>query len=176
MMLGDLGVVNFVLRLPEQVAAVCLINSFYGNAPSQRLPEFIDFATPSLRALSHAMLTNPGQMTFLLNFQRKQFPASLPDRQAQLCFKNAALTTLSPAMGADRCHGRCCRCAIADQDFELAGHFPEARHVTLTRHRLSISIQHALSQKAGNYSENLLHPTHRKLWVRLRGLTQQNCR
>lgn len=80
---GGPTAVNFALKHPEQVASVCLLNCFYGNAPSLKLPEFIElFATGSLSAMTRAMVSDPKQFAWILNFQRKQFKTGLSERQA----------------------------------------------------------------------------------------------
>jgi pimeloyl-ACP methyl ester carboxylesterase len=73
---GGVAAINYVLANPQRITGLCLLNSFYGDCPTLRFPEFIAFfADPELKALSHAMLTDPKQMAFLLNFQRQQFQA-----------------------------------------------------------------------------------------------------
>jgi hypothetical protein len=60
------------------VAEVVLLNSFYADAPTLRLPEFIGFfATPSLSALARHFLQRPALFAELLQFQRGQFRALL---------------------------------------------------------------------------------------------------
>ncbi|MDE1162317.1 MAG: alpha/beta hydrolase [Acidobacteriaceae bacterium] len=80
---GGSVAINFALNYPERVAEVYLLNCFYGSAPTLRLPELIElFATGSLSGLSRAILSDPAQMGWLLDFQGKQFKAHLPTAQA----------------------------------------------------------------------------------------------
>ncbi|WP_295992263.1 alpha/beta fold hydrolase [Rugamonas sp.] len=70
--------VNYAIDYPQHVASVVLLNSVYDAAPTIRYPELIElFATPSLKALTQAMLRSPEQFGFVLNFQRAQFQAEL---------------------------------------------------------------------------------------------------
>jgi haloalkane dehalogenase len=81
---GGPAAINFALKNPEQTAGVCLLNCFYGRAPSLRLPEFIElFATPSLSALTGAMIRDRSQFAWILNFQRSQFKNGLSAAQAK---------------------------------------------------------------------------------------------
>jgi haloalkane dehalogenase len=81
---GGPTAINFALKHPEQTASVCLFNCFYGSAPTLKLPEFIElFATPSLSALTRAMISDPKQFAWILNFQRMQFQKVLSETQAK---------------------------------------------------------------------------------------------
>lgn len=74
--------VNFALDYPQHVSALCSLNALYGDAPTLKLPELIElFATPSLRALTSAILQSPEQFGWVLNFQRSQFQQHLPEDQ-----------------------------------------------------------------------------------------------
>jgi pimeloyl-ACP methyl ester carboxylesterase len=74
--------VNFALDYPQHVSALCILNALYGDAPTLKLPEFIEmFATPSLSALSGAILRSPEQFAWVLNFQRSKFQEHLPEEQ-----------------------------------------------------------------------------------------------
>lgn len=74
--------VNFALDYPEHVSAVCILNSLYGDAPTLKLPELIElFATPSMSALTGAILRSPEQFGWVLNFQRSKFQEHLPEEQ-----------------------------------------------------------------------------------------------
>jgi pimeloyl-ACP methyl ester carboxylesterase len=74
--------VNFALDYPQHVSALCILNALYGDAPTLKLPELIElFATPSLRALTGAMLQSPEQLGWVLNFQRSKFQEQLPEDQ-----------------------------------------------------------------------------------------------
>ena len=74
--------VNFTIEHPGRVESVCILNSLYAEAPTVKYPEFIElFATTNLKALTRAILQSPEQFAWVLNFQRKQFQAALPDNQ-----------------------------------------------------------------------------------------------
>ena len=74
--------VNFAIEHPDRVQSVCILNSVYAEAPTVKYPEFIElFATTNLKALTRAILQSPEQFAWVLNFQRKQFQAALPDNQ-----------------------------------------------------------------------------------------------
>jgi haloalkane dehalogenase len=76
---GGCAAINFAIDHPDRVVSMCLLNTFYGAAPTMRLPELIElFATPSLRALADAILQSPEQLAFVLRFQQKKFLATLP--------------------------------------------------------------------------------------------------
>jgi len=69
--------INFALDHPERVAGLALLNTFYAAAPTLRFPELIAlFAEPALNALAEAIITDPAQMTWLLDFQARQFQAN----------------------------------------------------------------------------------------------------
>ncbi|MCB8877939.1 alpha/beta fold hydrolase [Acidisoma silvae] len=79
---GGPAAVNFALRYPEQTAAVCLMNAFYGDAPGLRVPEFIElFSNKSLQALTQHFLASPQQFAWLLGFQRDQMQIGLSEAQ-----------------------------------------------------------------------------------------------
>jgi haloalkane dehalogenase len=81
---GGPTAINFALKHPDRTASVCLFNCFYGSAPSLRLPEFIElFATSSLAAMTRAMVTDPKEFAWILNFQREQFKTGLSGSQAK---------------------------------------------------------------------------------------------
>ena len=73
---------NFAIEHPDRVDEVCMLNSAYADAPTVHWPEFVElFATPSLKALSGAILRNPEQFGWMLGWQEEQFHDSLPDSQ-----------------------------------------------------------------------------------------------
>lgn len=81
---GGPTAVNYALNHPERTARVCLLNCFYGSAPTLKLPEFIElFATTSLAALTREILSDPQGFAWILNIQRKLFQAALPESQAR---------------------------------------------------------------------------------------------
>jgi pimeloyl-ACP methyl ester carboxylesterase len=57
---GGPAAINFILNHPDRVSALCLLNTFYGAAPTLQLLELIAlFATPGLKALVGALLKSP---------------------------------------------------------------------------------------------------------------------
>ncbi len=71
---GGIAAIDYVLSNPKRVSKLCLLNTFYGDAPTLRLPELVElFAVPDLRALAIAIATDPKQMAFLLTFQQSRF-------------------------------------------------------------------------------------------------------
>jgi haloalkane dehalogenase len=79
---GGCAAINFCIDFPDRVASLCLLNTFYAAAPTIRLPELIElFATPSLRALTEAILESPEQFAFVLRFQQLKFLKTLPAAQ-----------------------------------------------------------------------------------------------
>ena len=66
--------INWSLDHPERVSALVLLNTYYGQAPTLRFPEFISlFADPAYSALSRAMIQNPTVVQWLLAWQGRQF-------------------------------------------------------------------------------------------------------
>jgi haloalkane dehalogenase len=79
---GGTAAINFSIDHPDRVTTLCLLNTFYAAAPTIRLPELIElFATPSLKALTDAILQSPEQLAFVLRFQQKKFLKTLPEEQ-----------------------------------------------------------------------------------------------
>ena len=71
---GGPAVVNYVLRHPERVSSVVLLNTYYSQTPTLRLPELIALnADPQLKALAVNVMTDPARRAWLLNFQNNQF-------------------------------------------------------------------------------------------------------
>ena len=71
---GGVAAIDYVLANPQRISNMCLLNTFYGDAPTLRFPELIAlFADPDLKAFSQAMLSDPKQVAFLLTFQERQF-------------------------------------------------------------------------------------------------------
>ncbi len=80
---GGIAAIDYVLSNPQRVSRLCLLNTFYGDAPTLRLPELVElFAVPDLRALAIAIATDPKQMAFLLTFQQSRF--KIDASQAQI--------------------------------------------------------------------------------------------
>ena len=70
---GPVGI-NWALDHPERVSALVLLNTYYGQAPTLRFPEFISlFADPAYAALTRAMAQNPTVAQWLLTWQGRQF-------------------------------------------------------------------------------------------------------
>jgi haloalkane dehalogenase len=66
--------INWALDHPERVSALVLLNTYYGQAPTLRFPEFISlFADPAYVALSRAMAQDPTVAGWLLAWQGRQF-------------------------------------------------------------------------------------------------------
>jgi haloalkane dehalogenase len=66
--------INWSLDHPERVSALVLLNTYYGQAPTLRFPEFISlFADPAYAALSRAMAQDPTVAGWLLAWQGRQF-------------------------------------------------------------------------------------------------------
>lgn len=82
---GGVASLNYVLSDPRRIAGLCLLNTFYGDTKTLRFPELIAlFADPDLKALSHAMMSDPKEMAFLLNFQNRHFEAGATSAQKAL--------------------------------------------------------------------------------------------
>jgi pimeloyl-ACP methyl ester carboxylesterase len=79
---GGTAAIYFSIDHPDRVTSLCLLNTFYAAAPTIRLPELIElFATPSLKALTDAILQSPEQFAFVLRFQQERFLKTLPEEQ-----------------------------------------------------------------------------------------------
>jgi pimeloyl-ACP methyl ester carboxylesterase len=66
--------INWALDHPERVSSLILLNTYYGQAPTLRFPEFISlFADPAYAALTRAMAQNPTVAQWLLAWQGRQF-------------------------------------------------------------------------------------------------------
>jgi haloalkane dehalogenase len=79
---GGPAAINFAIDHPDRVRSLCLLNTFYAATPTIRLPELIElFATPSLKALTDAILQSPEQFAFVLRFQQEKFLETLPEEQ-----------------------------------------------------------------------------------------------
>ncbi|UGY15073.1 alpha/beta hydrolase [Bradyrhizobium septentrionale] len=70
---------NYALDHPDRVAWLCLLNCYYSDSPTWRLPEIIEvFGDPWLRELARAFLSSPDQMSWLITFQDKHFQVNMP--------------------------------------------------------------------------------------------------
>jgi haloalkane dehalogenase len=66
--------INWALDHPQRVSSLVLLNTYYGQAPTLRFPEFISlFADPAYAALTRAMAQNPAVAQWLLAWQGRQF-------------------------------------------------------------------------------------------------------
>ena len=66
--------INWSLDHQERVSALVLLNTYFGQSPTLRFPEFITlFADPAYTALSRAMIQNPTIAQWLLEWQGGQF-------------------------------------------------------------------------------------------------------
>jgi pimeloyl-ACP methyl ester carboxylesterase len=66
--------IDFALSAPERVGRLVLLNTYYGHAPTLRLPEMIRLlADPALIPLADAMLEDPNQRLWLLGHTARQF-------------------------------------------------------------------------------------------------------
>jgi haloalkane dehalogenase len=66
--------INWSLDHPERVSALVLLNTYFGQSPTLRFPEFINlFADPAYTALGRAMIQNPTIAQWLLEWQGGQF-------------------------------------------------------------------------------------------------------
>ncbi|MGO4211068.1 alpha/beta fold hydrolase [Terriglobus sp. 2YAB30_2] len=73
---GGFVAINYLLALPERIAHLCLLNTFYTNTATLRPPELIQFfATPGVNAIAQKMAEDPAMLDFLLTFQQSQFKA-----------------------------------------------------------------------------------------------------
>ncbi len=66
--------INWSLDHPERVSALVLLDTYYGQSPTLRFPEFVSlFADPAYTALTRAMIQNPAVAQWLLAWQGGQF-------------------------------------------------------------------------------------------------------
>ncbi len=66
--------INWALDHPQRVSSLVLLNTYYGQAPTLRFPEFISlFADPAYAALTRAMVQNSTVAQWLLAWQGRQF-------------------------------------------------------------------------------------------------------
>ena len=77
--------INWALDHPQHVSSLVLLNTYYGQAPTLRFPEFISlFADPAYAALTRAIAQNPTVAQWLLNWQGRQFGDDEQAREALL--------------------------------------------------------------------------------------------
>jgi haloalkane dehalogenase len=77
--------INWALDHAERVSALVLLNTYYGQSPTLRFPEFISlFADPAYATLTRAMIQNPAVVQWLLTWQGGQFGGDEQARQSLL--------------------------------------------------------------------------------------------
>jgi haloalkane dehalogenase len=80
--------INWSLEHQDRVAAVALLNTYYDAAPALRFPEFINlFSDPEYRSLATALIIDPAQFGWLLDFQGRQFLRDAPSAIQELAQK-----------------------------------------------------------------------------------------
>jgi haloalkane dehalogenase len=85
---GGVAAINFTLSKPNYIAELVLLNTFYADTPSLRIPELIElFSLPQTRAFALAMASDPKQLAFLLRFQQLQFEKGVPQAQIDVIDK-----------------------------------------------------------------------------------------
>jgi len=71
--------VNYAIDHPDRIEWLCLMNCYYAESPTLRLPEIIEvFGNPSLKDLAETFLNTPEMMNWLLSFQDSHFQAKMP--------------------------------------------------------------------------------------------------
>ncbi|MGH9325931.1 MAG: alpha/beta fold hydrolase [Terriglobia bacterium] len=71
--------IDWSLDHEDRVAALALLNCYYGAAPTLKFPEFISlFADSAHRALAMAFISDPAQFSWLLQSQARQFLRDAP--------------------------------------------------------------------------------------------------
>ena len=71
--------INYSIDHPHRIEWLCLMNCYYAESPTLRLPEIIEvFGDPSLKDLAQSFLTTPEKMNWLLSFQDEHFQAKMP--------------------------------------------------------------------------------------------------
>ena len=85
---GGVAAINFTLLKPDLIAGLVLLNTFYADAASLRIPELIElFSLPQTRAFALAMASDPKQLAFLLRFQQLQFEIGVSQAQIDVIDK-----------------------------------------------------------------------------------------
>ena len=89
--------IDFAVADPGRVGQLVLLNTYYGHAPSLRLPEMIRLlADPGLTPLADAMIADPGQRLWLLAHTARQFGMDPADQDGV-----AARSSLPQFFGGD---------------------------------------------------------------------------
>jgi haloalkane dehalogenase len=82
---GGVAAINYTLFNPGRVSKLCLLNTFYGDSSSLRMPELIEiFSIPQLKAFAEAIASDPKQIAFVLRFQQLQFEIGVPQAQIDI--------------------------------------------------------------------------------------------
>ena len=85
---GGVAAINFTLAKSKSIAGLVLLNTFYADAPTLRIPELIElFSLPQTRAFGLAMASDPKELAFLLRFQQLQFEIGVPQAQIDVIDK-----------------------------------------------------------------------------------------
>jgi haloalkane dehalogenase len=85
---GGVAAINFTLAKPKAIGGLVLLNTFYADAPTLRIPELIElFSLPQTRAFGLAMASDPKQLAFLLRFQQLQFEIGVSQAQIDVIDK-----------------------------------------------------------------------------------------
>jgi pimeloyl-ACP methyl ester carboxylesterase len=93
--------INYAIDNPHRIAWLGLMNCFYAQSPTLRLPEIIEvFGNPWLRDLAKAFLDNPEQMSWLLRFQDEHFMQKSPED-----LKKRFVNILRPIVSANFANG-----------------------------------------------------------------------
>jgi pimeloyl-ACP methyl ester carboxylesterase len=100
--------IDFAVTEPGRVGQLVLLNTYYGHAPSLRLPEMIRLlADPGLTPLSDAMIAEPGQRLWLLAHTGSQFGMTSQTRAESPCARlNSADWRTSPTPSKIATRGR----------------------------------------------------------------------
>jgi pimeloyl-ACP methyl ester carboxylesterase len=71
---GGPAVINYARLHPERISSIVLLNTYYSKTATLKLPPLIEFyADPRLKRLAVAMMNDPEQRHWLLNFQANLF-------------------------------------------------------------------------------------------------------
>jgi pimeloyl-ACP methyl ester carboxylesterase len=71
---GGPAVINYARLHPERISSIVLLNTYYSKTATLKLPPFIELnAEPNLKPLAVAMMSDPAQRHWLLNFQANLF-------------------------------------------------------------------------------------------------------
>jgi pimeloyl-ACP methyl ester carboxylesterase len=71
---GGPAVINYARLHPDRMHSIVLLNTYYAQSPTLKLPEFIALnAAPEFKKLAVALMTNPEQRRWVLNFQADRF-------------------------------------------------------------------------------------------------------